>query len=202
MSPRILVFDVGNVLIRWDARHLFRKLLADEDAIDRFLHAIDFHEWNLAQDRGRLFADGVAHVEAQHPHYAHIARAYDERWQEAVPGVIEGSVALLDKMRAAGVPLYAITNFSGEKWADTVVRFPFLGEFRDVVVSGHEKMLKPEPEIYQLLLKRNGLAAKDCVFIDDSLKNVDGARAVGMHAVHFTSPGQMAAELAQMGFPA
>ena len=200
MAPDSVVFDVGNVLIHWDARHLFRKLLPDEAAIDRFFEEVDFSAWNLEQDRGRSFADGIAHIDRHHPHHGPLARAYDLRWLEAVPGVIEGSVALLEKLRAAGVPLYAITNYSREKWADSVVRFPFLGQFRDVVVSAHERLVKPDPAIYQVLLARNGLAAGQCVFVDDSEKNVAAARAVGMHAVHFTSPDVLAAELRGMGF--
>ena len=200
MAPDTVVFDVGNVLIRWDARQLFRQLLPDEAAIDRFYDEVDFSAWNLEQDRGRSFADGIAHIDRHHPHHGHLARAYDVRWQEAVPGVIEGSVDLLEKLRAGGVPLYAITNYSREKWADSVVRFPFLGQFRDVVVSAHERLVKPDPAIYHVLLARNGLAAGQCVFVDDSEKNVAAARGVGMHAVHFTAPEALAAELRGLGF--
>ena len=200
MAVDTIVFDVGNVLIEWNARHLFRKLLPDEAAIDRFFEDIDFPGWNLEQDRGRSFAEGVAHVEASHPHHGDLARAYDARWQEAVPGVIEGSIVLLEKLRAQGVPLYAITNYSREKWADSVVRFPFLGQFRDVVVSAHEGLLKPDPAIYRVLLERNGLKAAQCVFVDDSEKNVGGARAVGMTALHFTSPEALAVDLRALGF--
>lgn len=200
MKADTLVFDVGNVLIEWNARGLFRKLLPDEAAIDRFFEEVDFSGWNLEQDRGRSFADGVAHIEARHPHHAKLARAYDTRWQEAVPGVIEGAIALLEKLREQGVPLYAITNFSAEKWAGSVVRFPFLGQFRDVVVSAHEKLVKPDPAIYQVLLARNGLLAGQCVFIDDSEANVAGARAVGMQALHFTGAEALAGDLRALGF--
>ncbi len=200
MAPDTVVFDVGNVLIRWDARQLFRQLLPDEAAIDRFYDEVDFSAWNLEQDRGRSFAEGIAHIDRHHPHYGHLARAYDARWQEAVPGVIEGSLAVLERLRASGVPLYAITNYSKEKWADSLLRFPFLGQFRDVVVSAHERLVKPDPAIYRVLLDRNGLAAGQCVFVDDSDKNVAAARAVGMQGVDFSSPEALAAELRELGF--
>ena len=200
MKPDSVVFDVGNVLIDWNARHLFRKLLPDEAAIDRFFDDIDFPNWNLEQDRGRSFVDAIAYVEKHHPHHAHLARAFDERWQEAVPQVIEGSVAILEKLRTLDVPLYAITNYSREKWADSLIRFPFLGQFRDVVVSAHERLVKPDSAIYRVLLDRNFLTAQQCVFIDDSLKNVEGARAMGMHAVHFTDAAALGAELRALGF--
>ena len=199
MHPDCVVFDVGNVLIEWDVKHLFRKLVGDHDQIDPILQQIGFFDWNVEQDRGRSFAEGVAHLCALHPGHAHLIRAYDERWHETVPGVIEGSVAILEKLRAKHVPLYAITNFSREKWAESVVRFPFLGQFRDVVVSAHERLVKPDAAIYQLFLARNGLSGSQCVFIDDSWKNIVAARQAGMQAVHFTGAEALAEELRLMG---
>ena len=201
MKPDVVVFDVGNVLIEWNARHLFRKLTDNEAEIDRFLDDIDFSGWNLEQDRGRSFADGIAHIAAHHPQHLPLARAYHERWQEAVPGAIAGSVTILEKLRAENVPLYAITNYSSEKWADSVVRFPFLGQFHDVVVSAHERLIKPDPAIYHVLLARNGLQSGQCVFIDDSLKNVETARRVGMQAIHFTDAEDLGERLRALGFP-
>jgi 2-haloacid dehalogenase len=110
-------------------------------------------------------------------------------------------VAILDDLDRAGVPLYAITNFSAEKFIVAVDRFPFLRRFRDTVVSAHERVLKPDPRIYNVLLERNALVAAETVFIDDSLKNVEGARAVGMHAIHFTTPQALRGALAELGLP-
>ena len=199
MRPDCVVFDVGNVLIEWDVKHLFRKLVGDDDQIDLILQKIGFFEWNVEQDRGRSFADGVAHMSALHPDYAHLIRAYDERWHETVPGVIERSVAILEKLRAQRVPLYAITNFSREKWAESIVRFPFLGQFRDVVVSAHERLVKPDAAIYRLFLARNSLRAGQCLFVDDSQQNVVAARQAGMQAVHFTNAEALADDLRAMG---
>jgi 2-haloacid dehalogenase len=128
-------------------------------------------------------------------------RAYSERWHDMVPGAVEGTPAILEALRAAGVPVYAITNFSAEKFTEAQARFAFLRGFRDVVVSAHERLLKPDPAIYRVLLERNGLDASRCLFIDDSEKNVRGAEAVGMRAHHFRDARTLAAELARLGLP-
>jgi 2-haloacid dehalogenase len=116
-----------------------------------------------------------------------------------VPGAIEANVEVLHRLRSAGVPIYAITNFSGEKYAESLVRFPFLRDFNGVVVSAHEALVKPDPAIYRVLLDRYGLKGADCVFIDDSAANVEGARRVGMHAVHYIERMDLAAELRRLG---
>jgi 2-haloacid dehalogenase len=196
-----VVFDIGNVLVRWSPHFLYSKIFADTAAIDRFLVEIDHDAWNLEQDRGRPFAEGIAACIADHPEWEAEIRAYDARWQEMLVGAIDGSVVLLETLRARGMPTWAITNFSREKFAETRARFPFLQGFRDTVVSAHERMVKPDPAIYRLLLDRNGLTAANCLFIDDSLANVHGARAVGMQAVHFTTPERLAADLAAHDLP-
>jgi 2-haloacid dehalogenase len=201
-NPTIAVFDVGNVLIEWDPRHLYRKLFTDAARMEWFLTEVCTNEWNVEQDRGRSFADAVAHLVAKHPDLAAEIRAYDERWPEMIPGEIRETVVLLETLRANGTRTFAITNFSSEKFPLAQRRFGFLNGFEGVVVSGEEKLLKPDPAIYRTLLDRHGLAAGDCLFIDDSPKNVDGARAVGMHAHHFTDPASLAAELKRSGFPA
>lgn len=196
-----VVFDVGNVLIRWDPRFLYRKLFDDTAAMERFLAEVCNDAWNLEQDRGRTWAEAIAERVLLFPQHEALIRAYSERWHDMVPGEVEGSVAILERLRDAGVPLYAITNFSTEKFAEAQHRFPFLRRFRDVVVSGEERLLKPDPAIYRVLLDRNGLEAARCLFIDDSEKNVRGAEAVGMRAHHFRDAAGLAAELRARGLP-
>lgn len=197
---RAVIFDVGNVLIRWDARLVFRDLLPDAGATDAFMAEVGFDAWNLEQDRGRSWDEGVAVLSAAHPHRAGLIAAFRERWQESVPGEIAGSVEVVEALRAAGVPLYAITNFSAEKWLESVARFPFLGSaFRDVVVSAHEGVVKPDPAIFAVCLRRNGLYAGDCVFVDDSARNIAAAAALGFDAVQFTGPEALRAALAGRG---
>jgi len=197
---RVVIFDVGNVLIGWDVHRLYRRYLPDDAAIAAFLEEVDFFAWNLEQDRGRPFAEGVADLIARHPHRAALIRAYDTDWMHSITGPVAGTVALRRRLIEAGVPLYGLTNFSAEKWAPTRERFEFLRTgFEDVVVSGVEGLVKPDPAIYRLLMARNGLDPEDCVFIDDSPVNVDGARAVGMQAIRFTDPGALERALREYG---
>ena len=191
-----VVFDIGNVLVHWEPRALYRKFFATEDEVEWFLANVCNHDWNLEQDRGRSFADAVIEATARFPEHADAIAAYDLRWHETVLGPIDGSVAILEELKARGTPLYAITNFNQDKFRETVARFPFLRLFRDIVVSGDERVVKPDPAIYRLLMERNGLAAEACVFMDDSLNNVAGAKAVGMKAIHFTGPDALRTELA------
>ena len=194
-----VVFDIGNVLVHWEPRALYRKIFATEAEVDWFITNVCNSAWNLEQDRGRSFAAAVREATARFPEHAEAIAAYDLRWHETVLGPIDGTVEILEDLRQRGTPLYAITNFNQDKFRETLERFAFLGVFRDIVVSGDERILKPDPAIYRLLLDRNGLAASSCVFIDDSGKNVRGAEAVGMKAIHFTTPDALRTELAGMG---
>ena len=194
-----VVFDIGNVLVYWEPRALYRKIFATEEEVEWFIANVCNHDWNLEQDRGRSFAEAVAETSARFPEHADAIAAYDLRWHETVPGPIAGSVEILEQLDASGTPIYAITNFNQHKFKETLQRFPFLRRFRDIVVSGDERVLKPDAAIYRLLLQRNGLTAADSVFIDDSLKNVVGAEAVGMRGIHFTGPEALRAELVAMG---
>lgn len=194
-----IVFDIGNVLLHWDPRALYRKIFASEAEVEWFLTHVCNSAWNLEQDRGRSFEEAIAEATARHPDQAQAIAAYHLRWPETLTHVIDGSVAVLEDLHAQDTPLYAITNWNQDKFRQTKARYDFLHHFRDIVVSGDEKLLKPDPAIYRLLLERNGLNASDCLFIDDSLKNVAGAQAVGMQAHHFTSPNQLREHLVSIG---
>jgi len=184
-SPSIVVFDVGNVLIHWDPRRLYRQLFDDPAKVEWFLAHVCHSAWNLELDRGRAYGEAIAERIAMFPEYAAEIRAYDEHWDEMVAGAVEGSVTLLERLRAAGVPLYAITNFSRTKFDHATKRFPFLLKFDGIIVSADEALVKPDPAIFELFLKRFGLSAPDCLFIDDSAANVESARKLGMAAHHF-----------------
>lgn len=193
-----LVFDVGNVLLRWDPRLVLLDVM-DEHAIDPFLEEIGFVGWNLEQDRGRPWAEAVRVASAAHPQHAELISRFDEHWHLSVPGAIEDTVEILRRVHATGAPVYAITNFSAEKWVECLARFDFLNLFADAVVSGEERLIKPDPAIYKALLSRNDLVASDCLFIDDSPRNVDGARAVGMQATQFLEPMALSQDLRDRG---
>jgi 2-haloacid dehalogenase len=194
-----IVFDLGMVLIEWDPRHLYRKVFTDPAKMEWFLENVCHSAWNLEQDKGRSFDEAVLEATARHPDYASEIALYRDRWMEMVPGAIAGSVAILEELHEKGVPLYAITNWNGDTFRATRNRFPFLQLFCDIVVSGDEKLLKPEPAIFELLARRNAIDLTDSLFIDDSPKNVKGAEAVGMKGHHFTSPDTLRAELKLAG---
>lgn len=199
-APRIVVFDIGNVLVRWDMRFLFKNVIADSAELDAFLRDVCTMQWHGTLDAGATYAAAIAHLSARFPHYADLIALYDSRWQETISGAIEGSVEILQALRAAGVPNYAITNFPAEKFDETCARFPFLGGFDGVVVSGRERIVKPDPAIFRLLLDRYGLKAADCVFIDDNPANVEAALKAGMAALHFESADKLARDLRVFGF--
>ena len=200
-QPTTIVFDIGNVLLRWDPRNLYRTLFDNEAEMEWFLAHVCTHDWNVEQDRGRDWDEAVALLVKDHPKHEPHIRAFHERWSETVSGVFEDHVALLLRLREAGVPNYCITNFSSPKFVLAQERFPFLAGFDGIIVSGDERLLKPDPAIYHLLLDRYRLVAEDCVFIDDSMPNVEAARDVGMHAIHCVEGIDLAAELRWYGFP-
>lgn len=195
MATKAVVFDLGGVLIDWDPRYLYRKLLADEAAVEEFLATVCTPEWNAELDRGRPFAEGVAELVERHPEHAAAIAAYHERWPEMVAGDLPGTVEVLAELRAAGVPLYALTNWSAETFAITRGRFEFLEWFDGLLVSGEERVTKPDPAIFQLLLDRFGLDPTATVFVDDSEVNVAAARRLGFDAIGFTGHEELRREL-------
>jgi 2-haloacid dehalogenase len=197
--PSAVVFDIGGVLIDWDPRHLYRKLLPDEQAVERFLAEVCTVEWNAEQDRGRPWADAVAELSARFPEHAALIAAYHERWDETVAGPIEETVEVLRRLGERGVPRYALTNFSVEKLRLARRRFGFLNWFDGAVVSGEEGVVKPDPRIYRILLDRFRLDPSATVYLDDVAVNVEAARAVGMIALHVTGPAQLRADLRELG---
>lgn len=197
-----VVFDVGMVLLEWDPRHLYRKIFADPVEMEWFLANVCTYEWNLAQDKGRPWSEAEAEAIARFPEYEPQIRAFRARWQEMVPGPIAGTVRILERLAATNVPLYAITNFASDTLRECRTRHPFFDHFHGFVISGDLGLLKPDPAIYHRLATDYGLDLANCVFIDDSDRNVSAARAVGMTALHFSTPDKLAKDLVALGFPA
>ncbi|MFP4127070.1 MAG: HAD family hydrolase [Alphaproteobacteria bacterium] len=187
----VVVFDLGGVLIDWNPRHLYRKLVADEAFIEWFLAEVCSPAWNAEQDAGRSWAEAVAEAKARHPAHAALIEAYADRWPEMIKGDIPESVAVLEDLAARDVPLYALTNWSHETFHHARARFAWLEHFRDILVSGEVGMKKPDARIFRLMLQRIGVEPAAVVFIDDVVDNVESARAIGMQAVHFTSPAAL-----------
>jgi 2-haloacid dehalogenase len=194
-SPPVeaVVFDLGGVLIDWDPRHLYRRLIADEATREWFLTEVCSPAWNAEQDAGRTWVEAVAEATARHPDQAELIRAYADRWPEMIAGDIPETVAVLEALAARGVPLYALTNWSHETFHHARARFRWLEHFRDILVSGEVGMKKPDPRIFRLMLERIGVEPAAVVLIDDVVDNVEGARALGIQAVHFTSPAGLRA---------
>jgi 2-haloacid dehalogenase len=195
-----VVFDLGGVLIDWNPRHLYRQLFAgDAAAMERFLAEVCTQDWNVRQDAGRPFAEGVAELQARFPAHADLIAAYDARWGEMLAGPIEDNVALLAELAQAGVPLYALSNWSAEKFPIARGRFDFLDWFAGIVVSGEVGLVKPDPAIFRHAIERFALTPEATIFIDDSAHNAAAAATLGFAAVHMRSPGQLREELRQLG---
>ncbi len=200
-NPTRVVFDFGKVLLHWDPRIVYRTIFKTEAEVDDFMTRVLPPEWNLEQDRGRSWKEAEDLQIKLFPTYASEIRAFRARWREMVPYPIGGTVHILEKLKAAQVPLYGITNFARDTLDEAKTIYPFLARsFIDIVVSGDEKLLKPDPAIYKVLLKRQKLDASDCVFIDDSPPNVEAAAGLGFHALHFTTPEAFAEDLRALGF--
>ena len=198
--PTAVIFDVGRVLYDWDPRILYRRLIDDDRALDAFLRDVVTHEWHFQHDAGRDFADTSAELVALYPQHAELIAAWGPRFLESIGAPVAGMSALVDELAAADVPLYAITNFSHEFWPPFRSReAAMFDRFRDVVVSGVEKLVKPDAAIYRLALDRFGLEATRTVFIDDNAANVAGAADVGLIALHFVDEPTLRDELKALG---
>lgn len=199
-----VVFDLGNVLIRWDPLLAIAEAVGEERA-RTFLqgNAFDFAAWNHEQDAGRTWDDAEAAAVAQHPELAEEIRAYRAHFDKSLVGEIEDTVAILKELHAAEVPLIALSNWSEELFPVAVKRFDFLDLFEDIIVSGEEGVAKPDPEIFEVLEDRvrhiGGL--DDCVFIDDSEANVQAAMVAGLDAILFTDTGHLREDLLVRGLP-
>lgn len=201
MSRRAVIFDVGRVLFQWDLRHLYAKLIDDPDEVERFCTTIVTPEWHFQHDAGRPLADMVEERIAEFPHAEALIRAYQARFNETIPGPVAGMPALVERLHDAGVPLYIITNFGDEFWSMFRPTQPLFDRFEDILVSGVEKMVKPDPAIYRLALDRFGLEAAHTLFIDDVPENIAGAASVGIDGHVFTGAAAATQWLRDRGLP-
>jgi 2-haloacid dehalogenase len=198
-SADAVVFDVGNVLVDVNYRYLYRQLLPTDEDVETFLTTICTQDWHVDHDRGLPMAQGVAALIEQHPEHAELIQAWDTRFHEVWKGPIDGSVAIAAELRERQVPLFLLTNWPAEKWPMARQRFAFLDEFGGALVSGEVGLVKPEPAIFELLCRRFNLEPARTVFIDDAPKNVEAAKQLGFHALLFTSPEQLRADLQGLG---
>ena len=202
-TPRrrsVAIFDLGGVLVHWDPRFLYRKLFdGDDAAMEHFLANVCTTEWNERQDAGRSFAEAMQELLPRHVDKIELIEAFGKRFDEMVPGAIDGSVEVLAELKRHRVPLYAITNWSSETFPALRKRFEFLSWFHAIVVSGEEGVMKPDPRIFRVLFERHAVVPASAVFIDDVADNAAAAEALGVHGIHFRSPDQLRRELIAVG---
>ncbi|MHC1730877.1 MAG: HAD family hydrolase [Bacteroidales bacterium] len=196
---RKVVFDIGGVLIDWNPRHLFRKVFDSEEEMEWFLANVCTYEWNVQQDGGKLFSVATAELQARFPEYRDKIALYYGRWEEMLGGEIKGTVEIFQKLKSAGMPLYALSNWSHEAFPVAYERYGFMKEFDGLVVSGYEKLLKPDHAIYRVLMERYGINPEESVYIDDNKPNADAAAELGFRAIHFLSSDQLRDDLRSLG---
>lgn len=196
-----IVFDLGGVLVDWNPRYLYRQIFASPEEMEYFLTHVCSMAWNEQQDRGRSWDEGVRKLQAQYPQYWNEIAAYHQRWPEMLRGELPDTVKLLEQLRQTPLRLLALTNWSRETFPIALERFGFLSWFEGILVSGHEHMAKPDQAIFELMATRYQLTPANTIFIDDSEKNVDAARAAGYQAIHFTGADALRRELLRLGVP-
>ncbi len=195
-----VIFDLGGVLLDWNPRYLYRKLFDDEESMERFLAEVCTMEWHEANDRGVPFEVTCAELAAEHPEHADHIWAWGTRTEEMVGGPIDETVEILRELKRDGsVRLFALTNMEAHTYPLRRERYDFLRWFEGTVVSSSEGVIKPDPQIYRVLLERYGLKAASTLMIDDNARNVDAARSLGMPTVLFESPAALRAELQDAG---
>ena len=193
-------FDYGNVLVEWNPRYIYQRYFPnDPEAMERFLDEVDFMEWNAQQDKGRTFKEGVAALSKEFPHYAHLIQAYHDHWKDSIGAAHWGTVEIMKQLKQAGYPLYGLSNWSAETFPHTREKYDFFDLFDDMVISGEVGHVKPQPEIFHILLEKVGKPAQECLFIDDSLANIQQAQKIGFVTIHFQSSEQLKITLNELG---
>ena len=200
MIRQSVIFDVGRVLFDWDLRHLFAKLIGDRDRLEWFVTHVVTPQWHFQHDAGRPLAEMLPELKAEFPEYEALIDAYAARFNETIPGPMPGSLELVEQLDEAGVPLFAITNFGHEFWEAFRPTQPIFDRFRDIVVSGTEKLTKPDPAIYALAIERFGIDPAGALFIDDVAENIAGAEAAGLRGHRFVDAPTLRRALIRQGY--
>ena len=194
-----IIFDFGNVLIEWNPRYVYQNYFPnDPEGMENFLNEVDFMGWNSHQDKGRTFKEGVADLSTQFPHYSHLIQAYHDNWKDSIGVAYWDTVEIMKQLKQKGYPLYGLSNWSAETFPYARAKYDFFELLDDMVISGYVGHVKPEPEIYYVLLEKVGKPAQECLFIDDSLANIQQAQRIGFQTIHFQSAEQLADELRSM----
>jgi 2-haloacid dehalogenase len=195
----VVVFDLGGVLIDWDPRYLYRQLFDDADEMESFLAEVTTAEWNAHQDAGRPWAEAIEILLAEHPERRELIEAFHQRWPEMLAGEVPGTVDVLADLRATGVRLVALSNWSAEMFPVARERFDFLAWFEGIVISGDVGVNKPDPRIFGHLVERFDIEPAVALFIDDSPANIDAATLLGFRTIQFTSATRLRRDLVRFG---
>jgi 2-haloacid dehalogenase len=190
-----IIFDFGNVLLEWNPRHVYRRYFDNEESMERFLQEVNFMEWNARQDQGRPFAEGVAELSKQFPHYSDLIQAYHDHWKDSIGSYFRDTVDLMKRLKMAGYRLYGLSNWSAETFPYVREKYDFLHLLDDFVISGEVGQVKPNPEIFHIMLAKIGKPAQECLFIDDSRANIEQAQKLGFVTILFESADQLEQEL-------
>ncbi|MDO8838050.1 MAG: HAD family phosphatase [Parvibaculum sp.] len=194
-----VVFDIGNVLIRWDPRHLYRSVFTDEAEMEHFLAHVCTMAWHVEHDRGVSFAENAARLKAVHPDQAALIDLWGARYPEMTPARVPGTETLLRGLKAAGHAVHGLTNMPSDFLPVLAGVYPELELLEEMVVSGDEGVIKPDPRIYEILIARTGLDPARTLFIDDSQANVATAAALGFAVHRFVHAEGLGDELRQLG---
>jgi 2-haloacid dehalogenase/putative hydrolase of the HAD superfamily len=198
-GPKAVIWDVGNVIVRWNPRTLYSQIFPDPAECDRFLSHVCTMDWHMATDRGVSFAENCAELSYKHPEYAREIAAWQTRWSDMFSGAIPETEAAIEALHAKGVAQYVLSNMSRETFDDTFAMSPAFGRIADQVISGREGVIKPEPAIFHLACQRFGGPPEDFLFVDDGAHNVEAARALRFHVHHFTDPAALGPALEKFG---
>jgi 2-haloacid dehalogenase len=197
MNIKNIIFDFGGVLVDWNPRHLYKDYFRDENEMEYFLKNVCTDEWNLEQDRGRSLAEGTLLLQNKFPEFHDLIQLYYDKWETMLKGDIPQTVSLLYKLKPT-YNLFGLTNWSAETFPIAYERFSFFKEFDGIVVSGREKLIKPDLRIFHLLLDRYKLKTDDTLFIDDNIHNIHAAEKIGLHAIHFKNAGELESRLSSI----
>ncbi|XBQ17572.1 MAG: HAD family phosphatase [Oceanicaulis sp.] len=200
-QARAVLWDLGHTLVDWNPARVYRELLPDDDAVEAFLGGVCTMAWHSRHDAGVPMAENRKPLIAAHPDKADLIRAWDERWPDMFDGWVDGMEALVEDLESAGVPQFALTNLPAEKWPHIQATYPAIARFQTAVVSGREKLIKPDPRIYQITAERISTAPGETVFVDDRAENIEAARREGFLGVVFKDAETTRAVLRGVGLP-
>lgn len=195
MAVHSIIFDIGNVLVRWDPRYLYEELIADAEELEHFLSEVVTLEWHTAHDAGLPMEEGVRQLSGKYPHYADLIDLFRARWFDTIGPTIQGSVDILSKLAERQIPLYALTNFSAETFPRFYEENSYMHHFKDILVSGEVGLIKPDPRIFKLSAQRFSIDPGTSLFIDDRKANIEAAKKTGFQTHLFESPELLAEQL-------